>query len=123
VTQRILLSLLLAWLAIAPAIANSCAAECGSGARSAHYGAELLMEVEQSGLPDCHGRQGSDEPADTQLPDGGSMAAACFVAGAVSMPSSFVPGLKIDMDTERYSAVLVPAASFETCPPIKPPQA
>jgi hypothetical protein len=125
VTKRLLLILLLAWLAIAPAIANSCAAGCGTmSPPSAHQLAGEAADLGQgAGIPDCHDASNSKGPDDSKMPDGGSMAAACFVAGAVSLPAASFSGIAIDVDSEHRSFVLLPSVSFQTSPPIKPPQA
>jgi hypothetical protein len=125
VTKRLLLTLLLAWLAIAPAIANSCATGCETmSASSAHHLASAGADLGQgSDVPDCHDASNGNGSDDTKMPDAGSMAAACFVAGAVSVPAASFAGIAIDVDSEYRSFVLLPSASFQTAPPNKPPQA
>jgi hypothetical protein len=125
VTKRLLLTLLLAWLAIAPAIANSCATDCESmSAPSAHHAPGEDADLGQgAGIPDCHDASNSNGPDDSKMPDGGSMAAACLVAAAVSVPTSSFSGIAIDVDSEHGSFVLLPSVSFQTSPPNKPPQA
>ena len=119
VTSRILLTILLAWTAIAPAIANSCAAGCQIGAASERHLADERSEA--SGVPDCHGAGNQHE--DTEIPDGGSMAVACFVASAASIPCFFSTVATIDIASEHHVLVLLPPLSFETSAPTKPPQA
>jgi hypothetical protein len=123
VFRRILLSFLLAWLGIAPAVASSCVAECQMSGDSAHA-ADHKTQPDVSGVPDCHGKAGQHEQnQNKQMPDGSSMAVACFVAAAVAIPTVAVPSVTIDLISEQRFAVLLPPLSFETSAPIKPPQA
>ena len=114
--KRLLLALLLAWTAIAPAIANSCAAGCetveGSMHRSTHGHA--------ANVSDCHGN--ANERGDSNVPDDGSMEIACLIASAASLPSSSVSLAQIDLPSEPRSAVLLPPLSFQTSGPTRPPQ-
>ena len=120
--KRLLVALLLAWTAIAPAIANSCAAGCetvaGSTHRSTHGHAD---DSEASNVPDCHGT--ANERGDSNVPDDGSMEIACLIASAASLPSSSVSLAQIDLPSEPRSAVLLPPLSFQTSGPTRPPQA
>jgi hypothetical protein len=121
VIRRILMTFLLAWLGIAPAVASSCASECQmSGGGSAHF-ASHEMQPDASDAPDCHGK--GDHEQNKKMPDGSSMAVACFVAAAVAIPTVAVPLVIIDLVSEQRLAVLLPPLSFETSAPIKPPQA
>lgn len=122
VTKRILLSFLLAWLAIAPAIASACAAGCETTrAASIHPVANEHAGAGQADVPDCHGASHGRE--DSKMPDGDSMAVACFVASAASLPPSFIAVVKVDIGTALQSFVRLPPVSFETSPLNKPPQA
>lgn len=133
--KRILLTLLLAWLAVAPAIAGSCVAGCETrGAASTHH----VVDQDGGGAQshrDCHGLTnlgstdsgstdaGSTGGDDSQTPqEGWSMAVACFVASAASVPCSYTPLVSIDVGPGPESLVLLPPISFETSPPNKPPQ-
>lgn len=122
--KRIFMCLLLAWVAIAPAIAGACASECDTMMSASAGDDGTHHSPEQSSTPmDCHDAGKGDHTNDTQTPDGSSMEVACFVAGAVSLPGTFMTAVAIDLDTEHASFILVPSVSFETSPPIKPPQA
>jgi hypothetical protein len=120
VIKRILLSFLLAWLAIAPAIASACAAECETMSAPMHADSHNPAGAHESDVADCHGTSGEQE--ESKMPDSSSMAVACFVAGAVSLPSSVSSTLTMDLGTDMQAFVLLPPLSFETSPLNKPPQ-
>jgi hypothetical protein len=120
VIKRILLSFLLAWLAIAPAIASACVAECETMTARMHADSHGPAGADESDVVDCHGTSG--EQKESKIPDSGSMTVACFVAGAVSIPSSVLSALEMDLSTEMQARVLLPPLSFETSPLNKPPQ-
>lgn len=120
VIKRILLSFLLAWLAIAPAIASACVAECETMTAPMHADSRDSAAGDQSDVAHCHGTGGEQE--ESKIPDSSSMAVACFVAGAVSLPSSVLSTLTIDLSTHGKALVLLPPVSFETSPLNKPPQ-
>jgi hypothetical protein len=123
--KRILLSFLLACFAVAPAIANACAGGCeSSSSASAHHAADADAGSTALDILDCHGASSAGNvPDDTTMPDGVPMASACLVAAAASMPAPMFSALILEIDTQRYSAVLLLPASFEATPPIKPPKA
>ncbi len=119
--KRILLAFLLAWMAIAPAIASSCAVGCEAGADSMHQATDERAHTDASDVPDCHGPANAGE--DQNMPGSGSMAVACFVASAVSLPSSSISLVKIDVISVQHSFVPLPPLSFQTSAPARPPQA
>jgi hypothetical protein len=119
VIKRILLALFLGWTAIAPAIASSCAAGCGISAGAMHHDMEHAPDA--SDLPDCHG-DANDRDGST-MPGGDSMAAACFVAAAATLPSASLSVLNLDAPSAQRSCVLLPPLSFETSAPDEPPRA
>lgn len=121
VIKRILSVLLVAWIAIAPAIANSCAAGCDTGAASMHHPANESVDRNASDVPDCHGD--ANQRDNSNMPEGGSMVVACFVASAASLPSSSISVVKIEVASEQRSSVLLPPLSFQTSAPARPPQA
>jgi hypothetical protein len=127
VIQRILLFVFIAWFAIAPAIASSCVSECDkTNAESTvvHPVEEHAEADQQTALPDCHQAQnGEEQSRDNDAPSTGAMAAACFVAAAVTMHASIASPVTIDLSTEHDVLVLLPSASFESSPPYKPPRA
>ncbi|HEY0941965.1 MAG TPA: hypothetical protein VGE08_17870 [Steroidobacter sp.] len=114
--KRILVAVFLAWMAIAPAIANSCATGCETGASSAHHHAP-------GGPADAHSQDVPDCPDDSNSPDRSSMEVACLVAGAASLPSSSLSLARIERVSEQHAAVLLPPLSFQTSAPARPPQA
>ena len=121
VIRRILMTLLLAWIGVAPAIAQSCAAECGMGDAIRQQAVAADQGHTHDGVPSCHGDQ---EPApDSKVPDGASMAVACLVAATAAIPTIVVPMVASPRHTEQNSFVLLPPFSFETSAPNKPPQA
>lgn len=121
VIKRLLFALFFAWIAIAPAIASSCAAGCETGPVPMQDVVHDHEVADASGLPYCQGN--TDEPDDSGLPDGSSMVIACFVAGAVSLPPLSISVVKVGLTSEQGSVVLLPPHSFHTSAPSKPPQA
>lgn len=122
--KRILSVLLLAWMAIAPAVANSCAAGCETSATaSSHQGTGVGASSDSSDASDCHGGGATHESDESNMPDGGSMEVACLVASAASLPSASISLHKIEAVSEQHSAVLLPSLSFHTSAPARPPQA
>ena len=118
--RRLLIVLLVAWIGIAPAIANSCAAGCQMSGVAMHGGDNSQPHSDVSGTPDCHGQ---NDHQDTKVPDGGAMVVACFVAAATAIPAISFPVLNIEIASVRHPLVLLPPLTFETSAPIKPPQA
>ncbi len=119
--KRILLALLLAWTAIAPAIASSCAAGCEARTGSMQHHAHEQPDTTSPDVPDCHGIV--NEQPDSNTPEGGTMELACLVASIASIPSAALPLVKVDLASEPRSVVLLPAVSFHTSAPPRPPQA
>lgn len=122
--KRILISLLLAWVAVAPGIASACAAGCEMDTHidmASHVDNDTRTPAPD--VWDCHGSQaGQDVPGPLDVPDIGAMAAACMVAAAVLMPSVLVTPLHFEPAGEHASAVLLPQSSIRSAPPDKPPQ-
>ena len=118
--QRILVAILLAWVSIAPAIANACAAGCETGESSMHQASGGTPDAHASGVPDCHGV--GDERDTSNPPDDSAMEAACLVASAASLPSAAVVLDRIELMSLQTAAVLLPAVSFHTSAPVRPPQ-
>ena len=118
--RRLLIVLLVAWIGIAPAIANSCAADCQMSGAAMHGGDISQPHSDVSGSPDCHGQ---NDHQDTKVPDGGAMVTACFVAAASAIPAISFALLKVDIASVQHAFVLLPPLTFETSAPIKPPQA
>ncbi len=120
--SRMLLLLLLTWVALAPTVANACVADCGMAAADHVSG---RADVPPGGALDCHTAIASDGgPRDsepTHLKFG--MDAACLVAGLASIagpiltPSAFVAGVDHSPSALRFPS------SRTTAPPQKPPQA
>lgn len=119
--RRILIVVLVAWIGIAPAIANACAARCQMSAASTHGGSDEQSQSDAGGVPDCHGT--NDHEQEPKMPDGGSMVIACFVAASAAISAFTVPVMKIDIASMQHASVLLPPLSFETSAPTKPPQA
>jgi hypothetical protein len=120
VIKRFLLALLLAWTAIAPAIASSCAAGCESDAGSMHHSNDR-SPTDEAGIPDCHGAENDHDDSNTS--QNGAMELACLVASAASLPSSSIAQLEIHFSSEQRASVLLPPLSFQTSAPPRPPQA
>ena len=117
--RRIVLTLLLAWIGLAPAIANSCAAECEMGRAAMHK--EATSELAGVKVPDCHGNK--DHAPDTKkMPDGASMVVACFVAATAGIPNLSAPFVTTPVRSAQPRSVLLPPLSFETSAPHKPPR-
>ena len=118
--RRLLIVLLVAWIGIAPAIANSCAAGCQMSGASMHSDHDSQPHSDASSAPDCHGQDGHQ---DKKAPDGSSMVVACFVAASAAIPAISFPLLHIEIAAVQHASVLLPPLTFETSAPIKPPQA
>jgi hypothetical protein len=125
--KRILLTLLLAWVAIAPAFANACAADCES--RNMAASLDQPPEADHSDaasldVPDCHGTPIDDgEPADPHGPGNASMVASCYFAAAASMSGPASLCLIVDVVVQRSTSVLLSPTPIIPAPPEKPPQA
>ena len=119
--RRILIAVLVAWIGIAPAIANSCAAGCPMSSASTNSVRDEQLQSDVSAARDCHGQK--DHQQDTKMPDGTSMVVACFVAASTAISGFSVPVLTIDIVSVQHASVLLPPLSFETSAPTKPPQA
>lgn len=114
---RVLLLLLLAWVAIAPALASACAAGCEMGAaeHSDHNPAVSGM--------DCHGSQTSaDAPGPLDPPDS-AMAAGCLVAATASIAAPVIATDSIWLRPEHPLSIPVLPSSRSPAPPDKPPRA
>ena len=119
--RRILIVVLVAWIGIAPAIANACAARCQMSSATTHDVSDEPSHSNVSSVPDCHGT--NDHEQDPKMPDGGAMVIACFVAASTAISAFTVPVMTIDIASMQHASVLLPPVSFETSAPTKPPQA
>lgn len=116
---RLLIALFATWLAIAPALASSCAAGCDSvGTPTLHTRLAHVDSVKQQ--LDCHGAgEQPGDPVDSEMP---SMAIACFAAGVASIPTFHPQLVHAEPVSEQHLPVLLPRTSFKTAPLTKPPQ-
>lgn len=116
--RRVLLSLLLAWVALAPVLANACAAEC-------EMHSETVQPQDENGAADmdCHGSANGENNSGSSDHLNGMMAAGCLLAATTSVPNPAV----VLVNAERVSCypttlfLLPPSAS--SSPPDKPPRA
>ena len=82
---------------------------------------EAASEFAGGKVPDCHGD--TDHVPDTKkVPDGASMVVACFVAATAGIPNLSAPFVTIPVRSAQPRSVLLPALSFETSAPHKPPR-
>ena len=116
--KRILLSLLLAWVAIAPVLASSCAMRCELQVSAV----EQPQETSASGM-DCHDSDaGKDESGSPDMP-GALMAAGCLLAATASAPSASVALWNVELATDHPAAIFPVPPSVSSAPPDKPPRA
>ena len=116
--KRILLSLLLAWVAIAPVLASSCAVSC-----DLQVGAmDQPQEPSASGM-DCHGSDaGKDETGSPEMPSA-LMAAGCLLAATASAPSASIALWNVELATDHPIAIFAVPPSVSSAPPDHPPRA
>lgn len=115
--RRVLVSLLLAWVTLAPMVANACAVQC-----------EMHSEAMQQHLHavdgmDCHGSDNHDEGSRSTGTHNGMMAAGCLLAAAASMPSPVVVLLNAEPVSEHPLSLFLLPSSVSSAPPDKPPRA
>ncbi|MBB6094987.1 hypothetical protein HNQ60_003874 [Povalibacter uvarum] len=115
--RRVLLSLLLAWVALAPVVANACAVQC-----EMHPGAMQHQQEARDGM-DCHGSEAPDEGSGSSGTFNGMMAAGCFLAATASVPSSIVVLSNVEPVSERPTSLFLLPSSVSSAPPDKPPRA
>lgn len=119
VMRRFFLTLFLAWIGLAPAIANSCATECEMGRTAMHKVA--TGEFAGTKVPDCHGDR-NDAPDTKKMPESASMVVGCFVAATAGIPNLSTQFVMIPLRSAQPRSVLLPPLSFETSAPHKPPR-
>lgn len=114
-----MLSLLLAWAALAPVLANACAVRC-----EMHSGTPHQQQEEAADGMDCHGsgdaRDEGSGPSDTL---NAAMAASCLLAATASMPSSVVVLSCADLTCENPTSPFLLPSSVSSAPPDEPPRA
>lgn len=116
--NRILLSLLLAWVAIAPALANACAVGC-----EMHSDMKQQQHQNAASDMDCHGSDTGDKGSGSSDHMNGMMAAGCLLAAAASVPTAATLVWNGQRATEHPTSLFLVPPSISTAPPDKPPRA
>lgn len=116
--RRVLLSLLLAWVTFAPAVANACAVQC-------EMHSETMQQQQQNAADgmDCHGSDAREEGSGSSNALNGMMAAGCLLAATVSVPNSVVVFLNAKPISEHPTSPFLLPSSISPAPPDKPPRA
>lgn len=118
--RRMLLSLLLAWVALAPVLANACAVEC-------QMHSDTVQQQDENGAAemDCHGSvSGEDNSGSSGSSDhlNGMMAAGCLLAATASVPSPTVVLLNAERASGYPTTLFLLPPSISSSPPDKPPR-
>ena len=116
--RRVLLSLLLAWVALAPVLANACAVGCAM-----HSEPMQQQQQDASDGMDCHGSDTRNEGSGSSDTANGMMAAGCLLASTASAPASAVELVNAEPMSEQPTSYSLLPSSISSAPPDKPPRA
>lgn len=116
--KRFVLSLLLAWVAVAPVLANACAVRC-------EMRSDAMQQQHQDAASDmdCHGSDGNKEGSGSSDHLGGFMAAGCLLAAAASAPTPAIVLWNAESAAEHPDSLFLVPPSVTSAPPDKPPRA
>lgn len=118
--RRILLSLLLAWVTLAPVLANACAVRCEMHPQTMQQ--EHQDAAAEVGM-DCHGSDASQDGGESPDQPDGMMAAGCLLAATASVTSPVLAVWNDERASEHPTSLSLLPPSVSSAPPDKPPRA